>query len=1008
MLSNLKVGTKLLAVAAAPLLLALVLTFIGIGDRRADADAAAETEQLVGFAGQTSALIGELQTERTATAEVLVGAGQADPTAFRASTDEAAAAYAAGRNGLSQDEELAAALDEAMVTLEGLEGIRARIDSGEADPSVIAEYSQIVGRLFTVLDEVAEQPELGPATNDVLSLVAVADAREAGAALRAQVALAFASEQVAPPVAAEIAALEDARLEASERLEQLPSDRGTEAVRQAQAEWPQGAALDDLMTLFRAATEAGAAGESDRGQIDTAIEGFILALEEAETTVATAALQDASSASGSASSNARNFMIIWLVAAVVSILLTLVLARALTRRLVRLTGAAEHLAEHQLPGLVERLSSPSGEGGQEVERPSPVDVHGTDEIGQLADAFNSIQDVTFDVAVEQGRMLERGISDIFVNLARRNQGLIDRQIQFIDDLEAREEDPDVLESLFRLDHLATRMRRHAESLLVLAGAEPTRRRNTPVSLADVVRVAVGEIEDYNRISLIAFDDAEVPSSAAVDVAHMLSELMENATQFSPPDTMVEIVGHRTTDGYTLSISDQGIGMAAEQLDDVNQLLANPPATGLTLNRTLGFVVIARLARRFSLKVRLTSSPSGGVTALVNIPGPVLVQPDEPAAAEPGFAPAAPGFAQQIVLPDPLPDEGAAPIESTDDDDEPTPAIPAAELPTRESAWDEPTVADEVEEPPPPFPPLVVAEQVEEPPPPFPPLPGAVQPEEQVEEPPPPFPPLVVAEQVEEPPPPFPPLPGAVQPEEQVEEPPPPFPPLVVAEQVEEPPPPFPPLVGEQRSEVAPLPSRDREPSPSPVAPIRLPTTSAEELPTGDWGAGTPLTPTAPSGGLPSTPAPLASSGEDWSALPSRQSDPPPLPPLGGGDTTAAPLPTTEYAAPVAGSGGFAPAESGQTPGGLPLWQPTFVPAEPDASSDDLTPAGLIRREPTAPSEGPSSSSGSPVTSTRRSPEEVRQMLSRYRGGLKKGRTVPDPDGNPPVNRPRPAESDVGE
>ena len=265
----------------------------------------------------------------------------------------------------------------------------------------------------------------------------------------------------------------------------------------------------------------------------------------------------------------------------------------------------------------------------------PIDINSKDEIGQLADAFNSIQHVTIEVAEEQGALLRKGIGDIFINLARRNQTLLDRQIEFIDQLEANEEDADQLDNLFKLDHLATRMRRNAESLLVLAGAEPPRRRGRPVALADVVRVAIGEVEDFARISLLALDDVTVGGNVAVDLAHLLSELMENATHFSPPDTTVEIVGHRAEDGYTLSVSDQGIGMSADQLAEANTQLARPPLVGLALSRSLGFIVIGRLASRFGVAVRLTSSPSGGVTALVTLPPELVTVDGQPMVAPRG-------------------------------------------------------------------------------------------------------------------------------------------------------------------------------------------------------------------------------------------------------------------------------------------------------------------------------------------------------------------------------------
>ncbi|QXC62117.1 hypothetical protein KSP35_04720 [Aquihabitans sp. G128] len=168
------------------------------------------------------------------------------------------------------------------------------------------------------------------------------------------------------------------------------------------------------------------------------------------------------------------------------------------------------------------------------------------------------------------------------------------------------------------------MRRNAESLLVLAGAEPPRRRGRPAPLANVVRAALAEVEDFGRIELLSFDEILVASNAAADLAHLLSELMENATNFSPPETRVEVVGHRTkADGYVISVTDHGIGMSSEQILDANESLAKPPLVGLALSRSLGFIVVGRLSGRHGIAVRMMPSPSGGVTAVVSIP-PSLV------------------------------------------------------------------------------------------------------------------------------------------------------------------------------------------------------------------------------------------------------------------------------------------------------------------------------------------------------------------------------------------------
>jgi hypothetical protein len=204
-------------------------------------------------------------------------------------------------------------------------------------------------------------------------------------------------------------------------------------------------------------------------------------------------------------------------------LITFSVAKAITVPLRKLTSAAYVLSTERLPALVERLRNPEEDTGESLAATlTPIDISSKDEIGQLADSFNSIQQVTVEVAEEQSVLLRKGIGDIFINLARRNQTLLDRQIEFIDQLEANEEDPDQLDNLFNLDLLATRMRRNAESLLVLAGAEPPRRRGRPVALADVVRVAIGEVEDFARIQLLALDDATVGGNVAVDLAHLLS------------------------------------------------------------------------------------------------------------------------------------------------------------------------------------------------------------------------------------------------------------------------------------------------------------------------------------------------------------------------------------------------------------------------------------------------------------------------------------------------------
>jgi len=347
-------------------------------------------------------------------------------------------------------------------------------------------------------------------------------------------------------------------------------------------------------------------------------------------------LQDASNSAENvatiSSDSAKNFIVLAGSVALAALLMAILIGRSISRPLVRLSRSARQLSDEELPALVESMRT-----GGRIAAPqmTGIEIKGRDEVAQLSHAVSEIQKVTIEVAEEQTALLHRGISTMFVNLARRNQSLLDRQIQFIDGLERAEEDPDQLDNLFQLDHLATRMRRNAESLLVLAGGEPSRRRGEPVAIESVLRVAVSEIEDYSRVDLRSIETSLMPSSSAVDMAHLASELMENATQFSPPDSRVDVVGHRLADGsYQLTIADHGFGMGEDQIADANKTLSEPPVVGLDMGRSLGFTVIAKIANRLDLTVRLTPTPGGGLTAVVTLPPAMQIH----ARTEPDDAP----------------------------------------------------------------------------------------------------------------------------------------------------------------------------------------------------------------------------------------------------------------------------------------------------------------------------------------------------------------------------------
>lgn len=312
--------------------------------------------------------------------------------------------------------------------------------------------------------------------------------------------------------------------------------------------------------------------------------------------------------------------------------------RSVVKELERVSTAAEELAELRLPTLVEVTTAADGEATF-----ADFSGAGDDEVGRVIGALNEIQTAAAGLAGRQHERIREGLRDLVVNLVRRNQSLLDRQIELIDNLEAGEEDPDRLEELFDVDHLATRMRRNAESLLVLAGSEPPRRKGGPITIDDLVRVAMGEIEGYQGVHLTRVDGGEVSAQSAFDIAHLLSELLENATHFSPPNAQVEMAGAAQEDGsYLISIADHGIGMSEEQIEQTNSLLADPPELDLDLGRSLGFMVVARLARRLDLTVELAQTPGGaGVTALILVPRGLLSGVDAGGASSEPASPSRP-------------------------------------------------------------------------------------------------------------------------------------------------------------------------------------------------------------------------------------------------------------------------------------------------------------------------------------------------------------------------------
>ncbi|MEU4338535.1 nitrate- and nitrite sensing domain-containing protein [Micromonospora lupini] len=304
-----------------------------------------------------------------------------------------------------------------------------------------------------------------------------------------------------------------------------------------------------------------------------------------------------------------------LLAVIASVVVSITTARTLLRQLERLRQAAWQLADERLPRVVERLGR-----GEEVDvaTEAPPLEFGVDEIGQVGKAFNAVQETALRTAVEQAE-LRRNVREVFLSLARRTQALVHRQLTLLDAMERREHDAEELEDLFRVDHLATRMRRNAENLIVLSGSTPGRawRRNVP--MVDVVRGAVAEVEDYTRVNVLPLGPVSLAGRAVGDIIHLLAELIENGLSFSPPHTSVEVRGQLVANGFAIEIEDRGLGMSEEDLAAANHRIVDQSELNLANAARLGLYVVSRLTERHGVRVRLKESAYGGTTAVVLIP-----------------------------------------------------------------------------------------------------------------------------------------------------------------------------------------------------------------------------------------------------------------------------------------------------------------------------------------------------------------------------------------------------
>jgi signal transduction histidine kinase len=320
-----------------------------------------------------------------------------------------------------------------------------------------------------------------------------------------------------------------------------------------------------------------------------------------------------------------------LAAVAASVFLLVWFGRKVTRDLGGLNDSVRGMADERLPRVVERLRR-----GDDVdvgaESPQPP-TSSIEEISRIAESFGTVQAAAVSAAVDQAR-LRRGVNQVFLNISMRNQSLLHRQLGMLDSMERRTSEPGALADLFRLDHLTTRMRRHAEGLIILSGAVPGRGWRDPVPVVDILRAAVAEVEDYVRVDVTSESDDLVAGSAVSDVIHLIAELIENAAAFSPPNTRIEVRAERVGTGLAAEVEDRGLGLSPDELDDINARLASPAEFDLAHSEQLGLFVVSRLAARHDIKVSLRRSVYGGTTAVVLMPFGVVVRQEEASRAAP--------------------------------------------------------------------------------------------------------------------------------------------------------------------------------------------------------------------------------------------------------------------------------------------------------------------------------------------------------------------------------------
>ncbi|MFI7598930.1 nitrate- and nitrite sensing domain-containing protein [Actinoplanes sp. NPDC049681] len=618
---NWSIRSKIIALVAVPLTALLALWAFATAITAGPAVNLLSAQTLLDTVGTPGeVLMGEVQRERRLSVVFLADPKVAptDLTIQRAATDRAAADFRRTAGSAEARRAAGATLEsriqQIFTDLDGLGAARGYIDRREID--IVGAQNLYNGIVDTGFQMFAATATFGDERVDreIRALITVGRGQEYLSRIDALLAATHAAGQFSAETRAEVLqAVGTSRFLLSQGVNDLPErDRG------AYQRLSTGAAVNRLRELENqivSESKAGApspvAAEAWQPAYDTTAQQ----LRAFEINATDSLADEARPVAVGILARLGVAGLLGLAALIVSVVFSVRIGRSIVGRLIRLRREALAMAGERLPTVVRRLQR--GEP-VDVDAETPPLEYGRDEIGQLGHAFNEVQRTAVQSAVEEADV-RRGINEVFLNIARRSQTLLHRQLALLDKMERRETEPQELEDLYRVDHLATRMRRHAEDLVILAGAAPGRGWRNPVSLIDVVRGAISEVEDYKRIDIVSIEASAVLGRAVGDVIHLLAELLENAASFSPPQTRVQVVGQALPNGYAMEIEDRGLGMSADALAEANRKLLEPPDFDPSDSARLGLFVVAQLAARQGIRVSLRPSAYGGVTAVVLIP-----------------------------------------------------------------------------------------------------------------------------------------------------------------------------------------------------------------------------------------------------------------------------------------------------------------------------------------------------------------------------------------------------